>query len=253
MLASTHGWAARAGRRVGVLLVIPLALGLSSCGLFKELPPVPTLTPTHANLLQNSGFESGDQLWATQDGGGRFSISDSTAHSGGHSLLLRLRGDAGDTGTRVASAAQSIDTTTFPEYVSGFYRVDGWKPTAGSQYLQFTVVVHGGDFGDNRPVHEMRFAIAGLQYEPFGLRGGAFVFLSRAAPVLHRWTYFGYPVKDAFARALGRAPGRWDSIAFLFEVRYDGKPASQSASVADVYFDDLYAGSQLDNPNRPAR
>ena len=180
-----------------------------------------------------------------------FSISDSVAHSGTHSLSLNLAGDASETGTRLVGGVQTIRTTEFPEYLSGFYRVDDWRPAATYQYIQAVVAVHGGDFGDAFPVHEIRFALAGLTRTPFVVPYAQFVFLNRAAPVLHQWVYFDYPLRQAFTTGPGKLPTRWDSIDIRLEVRYDAKTAVEGATSGQVYFDDLYAGPQAANPNRP--
>ena len=242
-------------RRRLLLASLALAPLVAACGLFDELPPVPTPTPTAANIIQNPGFESGSDPWRALDQPTwrPYGISDSVARSGTHSLELSLRGEAGELNTRITGAMQPVAAPLFPEYVSGFYRVDDWEPAATFQYMQFVVVVRGADFGDGAPVHEVRFPIAGIEREPFTLSNARFLFLSRNPPVKGQWTYFGYPVKQAFQTRLGKVPERWDSIELFFEVRYDGKAAEQGVTSAHVYYDDLYAGPQIDNPNRPPR
>ncbi len=240
-------------RRMALLAALAAAPLIAGCGLLDELPPIPTPTPSAANLLQNPGFENGADPWFAlqQDTWRPFEISDSVARTGEHSLGLDLQGEDDAIATRIVGAIQPISATVFPEYVSGFYRVDDWQPQATFQYLQFVIVVRGGDFGDDFGIHEMRFPIAGIDREPFLLSNARFLFLSREAPKLRKWVYFGYPVRQAFATRLGRVPERWDSIEAFFEVRYDGKTAEQPATSARVYFDDLYAGPLLDNPNHP--
>jgi hypothetical protein len=235
---------------LAALVAAPLGVG---CGLFEELPPLATPTPSAANLIQNPGFENGTEPWFAlqQDSWRPFEITDAVAHGGERSLSLELRGEDADINTRIVGAIQPINTTVFPEYVSGFYRVDDWNANASFQYLQFVVVVRGGDFADQFGIHEVRFPIAGIDREPFFLSNARFLFLSRDEPKIGKWVYFGYPLRQAFSSRLGHVPTQWESIEAFFEVRYDGKLAEQPATGAHVYFDDLYAGPLLDNPNHP--
>lgn len=242
--------------RTRLLLVTVILLGISSarCGLFEELPPVPTpVAPADENRIVNSGFEAGAEPWRTLDSPAwaPFEITDSVSRSGDRSLALTLTGGEADTGTRIVGAIQDVRSFGFPEFVSGYYRVDSWNPSAAFQYLQFVLIVRGGDFGDSFPLHEIRFPIAGATRQPFELSNARFVFLSRDPPELGEWVYFSYPVARAFERQWGVVPQTWESLEVLFEVRYDGKTPEQSPTGAQVYFDDLYLGPQLLNPNRP--
>ena len=72
---------------------------------------------------------------------------------------------------------QEVKAPLFPEFASGFYRVNAWQPAATFQYMQFVVIVRGGDFGDDIALHEIRFPIAGIDHEPFMLSNAHFVFL----------------------------------------------------------------------------
>ena len=233
---------------------LALSAFLTSCGLLEELPPLATPTPAaDTNLLANPGFEDGREPWHVLDQPGwqAFEVSDAVSHSGSHSLLLTLQSGADATGTHIAGAIQEVTPAEFPEFVSGFYRVDDWQPNATFQYLQFVAVVRGADFGDAFPLHEIRFPIAGIEHEPFTLSNAQFLFLNRDAPKIGEWTYFSYPISYAFQHKWGRVPETVESIEFFFEVRYDGKTAEQGVSAAQVYFDDLYVGPQIGNPNRP--
>jgi hypothetical protein len=242
--------------RARLLLVAIASLGAfaAGCGLFEELPPVPTpVAPIDENRIVNGGFEAGAEPWRTLESPSwrPFDISDTVARSGDRSLALTLQGDESETGTRIVGAVQEVRSFGFPEFVSGYYRVDEWQPTASFQYLQFVVIVRGGQFGDAFQLHEIRFPIAGAARQPFELSNSRFVFLSRDPPETGEWTYFSYPLARAFERHWGHVPQTWDSLEVLFEVRYDGKTAEQSPTRAQVYFDDLYLGPQLLNPNRP--
>jgi hypothetical protein len=231
-----------------------LVLG-AGCGALDAPAASPTETPSAAtaNLFQNPGFEEGDQPWTFRDQAEwrPFEVDDTVAYTGSRSARLEIEGAENESGTRIAGAIQNINPETFPEYVSGFYRVDEWRPDAPFQYVQFVVSVLGGDFGDGIDVHQLRLPLAGAEREPFALTNARWVFINRDQPDVGEWTYFGYPIKRAFELNWGRVPGSWDSIDVFFEVRYDDKVAG-STPAATVFFDDLYAGPQSGNPNRPA-
>ncbi len=239
-----------------IALCVPLAVSgvLTSCGLADELPPVatPTIKPG-ANLFVNPGFEDAREPWRVLDQPGwqPFEVSDTVSYSGSHSASLSLADRDSAIGTSITGAIQEVRPAAFPEFLSGYYRVDEWEPNATFQYLQFVAVVNGGDFGDDLATHQIRFPLAGIDRAPFTLSNAQFLFLSRDAPDLGEWIYFGYPIGHAFQQKWGRVPAGFESIEFFFEVRYDGKTAEQPVSTAQVYFDDLYVGPQLDNPNRP--
>jgi hypothetical protein len=118
--------------------------------------------------------------------------------------------------------------------------------------VQFVVAVYGSDIGTEFPIYEIRFPLAGVDRDPLTLSNAKFLFLSREKrPGLGRWTYFGYPLRQAFESRWGKAPTRWDKLEVFLEVRYDAKTQAQGETSADVYFDDIYAGPQAENPNRP--
>jgi hypothetical protein len=230
-----------------------LALILSGCGLLDESPNLPTRIPTTMNRLANPGFENGDTHWIAPPAPDSisFAVSDIAARSGDASGGLRMSAAPGETGSRVAGASQEIVGSDFPEVVSGYYHVDDWQPGGTPVYLQFVVAVDGGDFADSMDVHEVRFVIAGIQQEPLFLPQARYVFLDRAAPKIDRWTYFAYPAKKAFETRWGSAPTTWQRLRVSFELRYDDRMAEHLDTSATAHYDDLYAGTQIDNPNRP--
>lgn len=232
---------------------LAFALAASACGLLEDLPPVPTPTPVASNLFVNPGFEEGDAGWShrVQPEWSAFAISDGFARTGKRALDLQLHGGPQDVGTHIVGGTQIVGTDAIPEFVSGYYYVDAWAPTASFQYLQMVISVKGADFDDDYQYHEIRVPIAGIDREPFLLSNARFQFLSRAAPKLRKWTYFSYPVRDAMQTLLGRVPATFESLEMFFEVRYDGKTAEQGETSAHVYYDDLYIGTQAGNPNRP--
>jgi hypothetical protein len=220
--------------RVLVAVVTAAALLSAACGLYDDHPYALPTAPTQAsvNLLQNAGFED-TGVWTPSDPGA-FSISEQ-AHAGLESGELR--------GTKkgVAASQPVADATTIPEFVSGYYRLNGWKPPAGADAevgLRVTVRAGGADF-------ILHFSFGGLQATPAGTPGNErYVFLSRGAPATGAWTYFGYAVAAAFKDQFGLADTGIEGIAVGIELRGEGTQA---------WFDDVYAGTQARNPNRPAR
>jgi hypothetical protein len=244
-----------------VILAGLLSFAFAACGLFDDpaesLAPTPTPDPAGVslNLLANPGFEQGETAWTYRDAveWRPFAISDAVAYRQQHSLELRLESTDADTGTRIVGAVQELRPLELPEYLSGWYRVDEWTPSATHQYVQFVVAVYGADYEDEFDIHEVRFPIVGIESDPFTLTNARWRYLSRdTTPELGEWTYFGYPVRAAFEEAWGRVPGRFDRIDVFFEVRYDNKQPGQGASTATVYFDDVYLGLFATNPNRPS-
>jgi hypothetical protein len=231
------------GRRQGcaplLVLIAIVALAASACGLYDDHPFQVTPTPSHANLLQNPGFESGMAPWSTE-GHGAVTISSMGAHGGEHSIELKP-GSALN-----AIAMQTLSGNTIPEFVSGFYRTDAWPVAADHGELEFAVRVTGGAFPDGRADHTVVFLIGGRQsdvpQDPFDLN--KYVFLSRAAPTVGAWTYFAYPVADAFKQQFGATPSSVDSVTLSLELGAFEQPLA-------ARFDDIYAGPQLANPNRP--
>ncbi len=218
-------------------VLVVLALSGAACGLYRAAPLAPTPTPSHASIVRDGGFEARAGAWMPS-GAGAF-VAKGIAHGGTQSAALRT--PAGGSGS--VAIVQALDTAAFPEFVSGFYRLDAWHPASGARSIEFAVTVRGGDFADGAPSHTVRFVIGGLAAAPPGLPPTEkYVFLSRAAPKVGVWTYFGYPVKDAFEKAFGRAPTRWTGIDLSLAATTGG---------ATAYFDDIYAGPQFENPNRP--
>src|SRR5581483_9460634 len=118
--------------------------------------------PPGSNVLRDGGFEDEDGAWVAkqQPEWAGFTIGGGVVHSGQRALALHLRSDDQSAPTRIAGAYQTVTPPAFPEYVSGFYRVDDWSPGTPPQYVQFVAIVHGGDFGDGIEPHEIRFVLA---------------------------------------------------------------------------------------------
>jgi hypothetical protein len=220
-------------RRSAAMAPLLWAALVAACGLLEESPPTPTPTPAASNVLIDPGFETSEPpAWLALGGEGILVLppSQETVRSGVYSARFATDG--------VRGAVQSIATAEFPEFLSGYYRVPRW-PRDGA-FLQVTVRAPTGAF---EAVPEVRFIIAGTGAAPDP--AARYVFLSRDRPASGDWTYFAYPVRDAFA-AQGGVPAAWASIDITVEVVATGPDVE-----AVAYFDDLYAGTQIGNPNRP--
>ena len=220
--------------RVGAICAFAAsALLIAGCGAFEESAPPPVLTPPAGNLLVDPGFEFGGAGWTAAS----LFLDTELAHSGGRSAQLFVNGPPGS----VDAAMQSVVTADFPEFLSGFYRVDDWSD--GGAYLQFTVRAVGAR---QEVLPELRFIIAGTGSEAAPSSPAPAVFLTRNGPATGEWTYFAYPLRKAFLDKFAALPAIWGSIEVSLELR------SLSGAVrTTAYFDDMYLGTQIGNPNRP--
>jgi hypothetical protein len=229
-------WRWVAGRTFRVLAAAA-AIALAGCGAFEESPAPPSPVPATSNLLLDPGFETTNPpAWLAV---GSLTVealipTEERARGGTRSAVFRSDGLRG--------AVQAVATPEFPEFVSGYYRVDSW-PDGGSAYLELSVRAPTGAFA---PVPSVRFLLAGATADPEPSPDAPSVFLSRDAPAAGAWTYFAYPVRQAFIDKLAAVPPSWASIDVTVEVR-----SAAGAPLAVAYFDDLYLGSQAGNPNRP--
>jgi hypothetical protein len=227
-----------AHRTLAARLVLLIAAGalIAGCGAFDESPPPPTPAPSASNLIVDAGFEGLAPAWTVFPPANAHEISTAAAHGGASSLALHA-----SAAVPALAASQGLHPAAFPEFLSGYYRVDDW-PDAGAM-LQFVVKAAGGA---PEEVRELRFVIAGAETEPEQSPTARYVFLSRDRPTVGEWTYFGYPLALAFEGRTGSVPQAWTSIDVTLEVRVSGDGGD-----ATVYYDDLYVGPQVDNPNRP--
>jgi hypothetical protein len=218
------------------LAFIAWAALAAGCGAFEESSPPPSPVPGSANLLADGGFEGTAPAWVVFPPAGAHELTTEQSHSGTSSIALHLSQQVG-----ALSATQSLNPASFPEFLSGYYRVDGWPD--GEAYLQFVVKATGGAAEE---VRELRFVIAGAASDPEPAPEARYVFLSRGAPASGEWVYFAYPIRQAFESRAGAVPQAWNSIDVSLEAR-----SLAGESEGTVYFDDLFAGAQIDNPNRP--
>jgi hypothetical protein len=219
-----------------VLAFIAWAALAASCGAFEESALPHTPPAGSANVLADGGFEGTAPAWVPFPPAGAQELTTAESHSGASSMALHLSQQIG-----ALSVTQSLNPAAFPEFLSGYYRVDGWPD--GEAYLQFVVKATGGA---PEEIRELRFVIGGAAADPEPAPQARYVYLSRSAPASGEWVYYAYPIRQAFEASAGAVPQAWNSIDISLEARsLSGTPD------ATVYFDDLYAGTQVDNPNRP--
>jgi hypothetical protein len=240
----------------GPASTIPPSTGTPAGTPAPTLEARPTLTPGAyepppgtANVFGNAGFEEGSKYW--------FALHQQTvatsdvAHSGQASAYLKMR-DASETqGAQVYYLVQEVAPAEFPEFVSGYYRVENWKRGTEKQYLQFVVIVFAPtNLGEQYPNYQIRYPLAGIKEEPFPISNAFFKFLGREDPRQGEWVYFESNIKNDFQELWKAVPEGYSKIRVLFEVRYDDKGPGAPAE-ADAYYDDLYMGPADANPNKP--
>jgi hypothetical protein len=203
------------------------------------------------NLFANPGFEDGKEPWYSMEGSGwgaPFEVSDAVAHSGRYSAHLSLRPPPQPNEHEVLGAVQSLTPSSFPEFLSGFYRVEGWKRGTDIQYLQFVVIAV---LPENAGNIQIRYLLAGTATEPFEIGNAKFVFLSEEEPKIGEWVHFECNIADDFQQLWGQAPEEMQELRVFFETRYDSPTAIQPEIGGDVYYDDLYVGSKAEAPAYP--
>ena len=241
-----------------------LAILLSSvfaCGSGEE-EPTPTPTPEvepcvpqvpiegQANLFRNPGLESGEDPWCSIHPP-KFEVSQNHSHSGQSSALLQMQASPETTGAKVYYLVQEVAPQEFPEFISGYCRVEKWTKGTPKQYLQFVVITFGAiNMPGGFPNHQIRYPLAGISEDPFAIGNAFFVFIGREEPRIGQWVYFERNIKQDFQDLWGAVPEEFSKIRVLFEVRFDDKETGAAAE-AEVYYDDLYLGPASENPNRP--
>lgn len=242
-----HARSRRAARFVLHLCALALILTLSGCGLLNEEPPFPTAAAAPPNMLANPGFENGADPWRTSPDNA-FAVAEDIARGGQRSAALALQRSVA--GGDASIVVQTLNTNQFPEFVSGFYRAENWERDGDTQWFEFSVRILGGSYGDDLPVHTLRFVIAGVDALPpplFGVEppGVVTTFLRRGGPE-SGWSYFSFPVREAFLRAFDAEPVGWTNVELEVALQCRAAECTQGAT---VYVDDLYAGTQAGNTN----
>jgi hypothetical protein len=228
-----------------VLLVLLAVLLVRACGGGGE-------GSKKGNLFANPGFENGKDPWYSMETSGwgtPFEVSDAAAHSGQYSAHLALRPPSQAVQHQVFGAVQSLfNPKAFPEFLSGFYRVENWQKGTKFQYLQFVVIaILPGDAGNI----QIRYLLAGTDTDPFRIDNAKFVYLSKEEPKIGEWVHFERNVADDFRQLWGQVPDKVQELRIFFEVRYDFDTPSTGNMNGDVYYDDLYVGSKAEAPAYP--
>ena len=242
---------------LGLASVVALALTLAACGGGGGGAAAPTDTPPptrppEANLLENPGFEEGEEPWFSLDSeawGKPFTVSTRQAHSGSQSALLELRSeDPGPDRTRVYGVVQEVSPEEFPEVLSGWYYVENWRQGTPKQYLQFVVIVFDAEnlprevqsLGANN--FQVRYVLAGVDEPPLRISNARYVMVGTGEPEEGTWVYFERNIRQDFLDLWGIVPEGYESIRVFFEVRWDDRSPDDGPSTGDVYYDDLYLG-----------
>ena len=203
------------------------------------------------NLLANPGFEEGEEPWYSMETSGwgePFEVSDAVAHSGQRSAHLSLRPPQQPAQHEVLGAVQSLKPSSFPEFLSGFYRVENWKKGTEIQYIQFVVIAILPEDAGNV---QIRYLLGGTATEPFEIGNAKFIFLSKEEPRVGEWVHFERNIRDDFQQQWGEAPEKMEELRVFFEARYDSPTPTQPDMGGDVYYDDLYVGSKAEAPAYP--
>jgi len=233
----------RAALLIGLVSLILLAVLLArSCGGGGDKKS------EGPNLLANPGFEDGKEPWYSMETSGwgePFEVSNAVAHSGQYSAHLSLRPPPQPNEHEVLGAVQSLKPSSFPDFLSGFYRVENWKRGTDIQYLQFVVIAI---LPENAGNIQIRYLLAGTATEPFEIGNAKFVFLSKEEPKIGEWVHFERNVADDFQQLWGQAPEKVQELRVFFEARYDSPTAIQPDIGGDVYYDDLYVGPESKAP-----
>jgi hypothetical protein len=148
--------------------------------------------------------------------------------------------------THIWGVVQEVTPKSFPEILSGAYRVDNWQRGTERQYLQVVVIAFDAKNSPiNAPNYQIRYILGGIDKPPFQINNAQYVFLNTGEPAQGDWIEFSRNVKEDFQRLWGAVPEDFRMVRSLFEVRYDQRQPGELPA-ADVYFDDLYLGSAND-------
>ena len=232
--------------------VMLLAIGAAACGNVTSGPSCDDVSPSGADASQGNAFgnpsiEEGAEPWCsltTAAWGKPFSVSRAQAHSGASSARLELRSAEGGS-ARVYGVVQELVTEEFPDVFSGYYYVDRWQQGTAKQYLQFVVIVFNAA---NQPAevqapnHQVRYVLAGVDSPPLQIANARYVMLGTGEPAQGQWVRFERNVREDFEELWGAEPEGFSKLRILFEVRWDDRQPSDGPSLADVFYDDLYAG-----------
>ena len=197
------------------------------------------------NVFLNPGFEEGAKPWFFLKGNRHwlgFSVVSSLAHSGRASARIRMEVPPDKFGTKVYGLIQEASPKGFPDYISGYYRIEQWQRGTPKQYLQFVVIVWEEPAETRVPNYQIRYILTGIDSPPFKIGNAKFVFVGNREPIIGEWIRFERNIREDFKNLWGRIPSRFVKVRVLFEARYDDKTEGSGQILAEVYYDDLFFG-----------
>lgn len=233
------------------------SMGLLALGCEERAEPVADAeTPTQqtreerasSNLLRNASFEDDTRApwfdFADRNPGawGAMAIGASRQKEGNRAALLELDSEGVTGPVRVLGAVQEISGVACPAYVSGWYLVEDWERGCEKQYLQVVAIASGGQTPPGVTNYQVARTLAGVPEAPIVMKNRRFEIDGPAEPVIGEWVFFEIDLAAMFLRQWQLTPSSDATLRLFFEVRYDGRSASDPRAHAWVWFDDLYAG-----------
>jgi glycosidase len=118
----------------------------------------------------------------------------------------------------VFGAVQAL--ASFPEWISGYYRVEGWQKGTPLQYLQFVVIAVPEETAANI---QIRYLLAGTDVEPFRIDNAKFVFVGKEEPLTGQWVSLTGTWRRTSEQLWGGIPEDLTEVRVFFEARYDSR------------------------------
>ena len=221
-------------RTPAFVLVALIVLGSVSCSSGGD-----------SNLLENAGFEDGEDPWFVLGNSG-FERSVEIAYSGEASARIQLDAAAEASGTARSNLVQDLEAEGFPEIISGVYRIEDWTEGAPVQFVQVAAIVFDADnLQGEFPNHQVHYILAGTASDPDLETNIRNVQLGDEL-TLNQWVRFQANLSQDFSELWGAIPEGFELIRLVFEVRYEDKEPGSAPVQADVSFDDLFLGPPQD-------
>ncbi len=197
------------------------------------------------NLLENAGFEDGEDPWFILGQSG-FERSVEIAYSGEASSHLQLDTIAEASGNDRSNLVQDVEAEEFPETISGVYRIEDWTEGAPVQFVQVAAIVfNANNLEGEFPNHQVHYILAGTASDPGPETNIRNVQLGDEL-TLNQWVRFQADLSQDFSELWGAVPEGFELIRLVFEVRFEDKEPGSAPVQADVFFDDLYLGPPPD-------
>lgn len=217
-------------------LGVVLAVALTACA-----------ETTDTNLLQNGGFTSGDEPWASHTRGvwnrRAFDVVTEPGSGDNRAASVMLLSAQPHQPRQLMGVIQDVTPRACPRYLRGRYFVADWRRGTAHQYVQVVVIAFGADNAPaGMPNHQLRISLAGIAAPAFEVRNAKWVFVGPREPQAGRWVDFDLDLHTLFREHWGEAPRGFDKLRVLFEARWDGAKENDGPTRAVVLFDDLYLG-----------